>query len=172
MNDLIATPYADAIFQIALSKNKLEEFYHDFELIQTVINEEFIQLLKNPNITKSEKLMIVEQSFNSVNHDIKNFLKLLVEKNRFAKIKAIIKMFFKKYYEYNKIQIVYVETAIELTQEQKEKLIAKFSKKYNKKIHLKISIDKTLLGGMRVIVEDTVYDNSVLNQLKRMKENV
>lgn len=65
--------------------------------------------------------------------------------------------------------MVTVTTATELTQEQIDKLIAIYSKKVGRPVHINSVVDPTVLGGMRIQVGDEVTDNTVVAQLKNLQ---
>jgi F-type H+-transporting ATPase subunit delta len=46
-----------------------------------------------------------------------------------------------------------------------DSLIKKLEKKFNKKIDSKLVVDKSIIGGTRIVVGDTVIDASVKGQL-------
>ncbi len=44
--------------------------------------------------------------------------------------------------------------------------------KLNAKIRLKTLLDKQLIGGLKVQIDDTVYDASLSQQLRSLKESL
>lgn len=63
-----------------------------------------------------------------------------------------------------------VKTVVPLTQEQYQKLIAKLEDKYNKKIELKQEIDKSIIGGLYIEIENEFIDATINSQYKEMKD--
>ena len=63
-----------------------------------------------------------------------------------------------------------VKTVVPLTDAQVTKLLAKLEAKYNKKIELKHIIDKNIIGGLYIQVENEFIDATVNSQYKEMKE--
>lgn len=68
--------------------------------------------------------------------------------------------------------MVIVTTATPLKQEQIDKLIAVYSKKIGRAVHINSVVDPSVLGGMRVQVGDEVTDNTVVAQLKNLQRSV
>ena len=58
-----------------------------------------------------------------------------------------------------------IETALELTSEQLNALVADLEKKFGRRVRPQVSIDKELIGGARVTVGDQVIDGSVRGRL-------
>lgn len=68
--------------------------------------------------------------------------------------------------------MVIVTTATPLKQEQIDKLIAVYSKKIGRAVHINSVVDPSVLGGMRVQVGDEVTDNTVVAQLENLQRSV
>lgn len=68
--------------------------------------------------------------------------------------------------------MVIVTTATPLKQEQIDKLIAVYSKKIGRAVHVNSVVDPSVLGGMRVQVGDEVTDNTVVAQLENLQRSV
>ena len=68
--------------------------------------------------------------------------------------------------------MVIVTTTTPLKQEQIDKLIAVYSKKIGRAVHINSVVDPSVLGGMRVQVGDEVTDNTVVAQLENLQRSV
>jgi F-type H+-transporting ATPase subunit delta len=67
---------------------------------------------------------------------------------------------------------VRVYSAIPLTPDQKKHLESKLEKMFGKRIGMEVSVDTSLIGGMRIIAEHTVIDNSIKSMLAEMKKTL
>lgn len=65
--------------------------------------------------------------------------------------------------------MVTVTTAAPLNQEQVDKLIAVYSKKLGRPVHINSNVDPTVIGGMRIEIGDEVTDNTVVAQLQQLQ---
>jgi F-type H+-transporting ATPase subunit delta len=54
------------------------------------------------------------------------------------------------------------------TDKEIDTLVKSLEKKFNKKIDAKVTIDEAIIGGIKVIVGDTVIDASVREQLQNL----
>jgi len=97
---------------------------------------------------------------------------LLADKRREILIPDIIKQFKRIYYTEQGLVEIDIYTANELAQEIKKKIEDNISKKLNLKIISNYIIDKSLKGGIKVKVEDTIYDASVSTMLNKLHQKL
>jgi F-type H+-transporting ATPase subunit delta len=69
-------------------------------------------------------------------------------------------------------EVAEVRSAVELTDDQKQRLIAALEQATGKQIELKVVIDPTVLGGLVAQVGDTVIDGSVKTQLQQLQSAI
>ena len=87
MIDVIANRYAEALFQLSEEENITKEIYNELCNVVDIVNanKDLDNVLKSPLIAKVEKIQLIESLFNNkINNDLKNFLKILVEKGRIS----------------------------------------------------------------------------------------
>ena len=65
-----------------------------------------------------------------------------------------------------------VYTPFPLEENTLKKLEDIFSEKYDKKVTFKVILDKRVLAGMKVYVDDTLYDYSVDTKLNQVRDKV
>ena len=87
-NKLIAPAkrYADAILEIAKSKNELDKFHEDIKTVCDAYDssEEFKNFMNHPIIPASEKKDAVKNIFDGkIAPDVLNLVYILVERNKF-----------------------------------------------------------------------------------------
>lgn len=68
--------------------------------------------------------------------------------------------------------MVTVTTAAPLNPEQIDKLIAVYSKRLGRPVHINSNVDPTVIGGMRIEIGDEVTDNTVVAQLQQLQRRV
>lgn len=68
--------------------------------------------------------------------------------------------------------MVTVTTAAPLNPEQIDKLIAVYSKRLGRPVHINSNVDPTVIGGMRIEIGDEVTDNTVVTQLQQLQRRV
>lgn len=68
--------------------------------------------------------------------------------------------------------MVTVTTAAPLNQGQIDRLIAIYTKKVGRPVHINLTVDPTVIGGMRIEIGDEVTDNTVVAQLEQLQRKV
>lgn len=175
MIDVIANRYAEALFQLSEEENITKEIYNELHDVVEVIknNKELDNVLKSPLVDKNEKTQLIEALFNNkINNDLKNFLKILVEKGRISSLKSIELTFKELLNDKHNIIEGTVISAIALTEKQVKELEEKLSKKYNKNVTLENEVDQSILGGVLVRLGNTQIDGSVKTRLNNIKDQL
>ena len=175
MIDVIANRYAEALFQLSEEENITKEIYNELHDVVEVIknNKELDNVLKSPLVAKNEKTQLIEALFNNkINDNLKNFLKILVEKGRISSLKSIELTFKELLNDKHNIIEGTVISAIALTEKQVKELEEKLSKKYNKNVTLENEVDQSILGGVLVRLGNTQIDGSVKTRLNNIKDQL
>lgn len=175
MINVVASRYAEALFQIGEDEKITDKLYEELSEITKLFNEckEFYSVLKSPVISKKEKLSLIDNIIeDKVNINLKNFLKLLIEKNRISFIHDISYSYKELLNEkYNVIEGVVI-TAIPMNEKEIKELEEKLSQKYNKNVTLENKVDKSILGGVLVRLGNEEIDGTVKNRLDKVKEQL
>ncbi|MGL5415865.1 MAG: F0F1 ATP synthase subunit delta [Clostridium sp.] len=172
MFEFLDKRYALAIYKIAEEKDKVNEFIEVLKEISTLIDtdEDLKEIAYHPQISTSEKKLIFQKIFKGkIDDDILSFLELLIEKGRLVNLDGILVQL--KRIRLNKMNTVegVVKSVIPLTDEEYGKLLEKLEKKYKKHILLDRQIDKNLIGGLFVQVENEIIDGSLKSKYEDMK---
>jgi F-type H+-transporting ATPase subunit delta len=72
--------------------------------------------------------------------------------------------------EANKV-VAEVRSAIELTEDQRDRLAVALEAATGKSVEVKVVVDPTILGGLHTTIGDTVIDGSVRTRLERLKQS-
>ncbi len=104
---------------------------------------------------------------------LKNFAKFLLKNNQLSSLNQIIKQFIKVYNEKENQADVFVVSAFPLSAEE-EKLLKNFVADYKKvsKVNFENKIDKSLLGGSLIKIDDLQLDATLKGQLEFIKNNI
>ncbi len=169
MAKLISTTYADALFELAIEKNKADEWQKEVETIQKILedNKGFNDLMTHPRILKEEKLKLVDEAFGGrVDPEITGLIRIIVEKDRYAQINDIFTEFIDLVKEHNNVGVAYVTTAKELTDIQKKAVKEKLleTTKFDT-MEMHYVIDKEVIAGMVIRIGDRVVDSSIRTKL-------
>lgn len=169
----IAKAYGDALFEIALEMNKCDEYRKTVAWLKDSMDEKFIQLLNHPKISKDEKKQCIENVYGKVVDTVLiNFLKVLVDKNRFRYVVQACEEFDIDYVEHFNILIAKVSSARELSEDEKKQINQKLENKMNQSVECMYEIDPSLMAGIKVKIKDMVFDNTALNRLTKLKDSI
>ena len=131
---------------------------------------DFIRLLSSPNLTKTERCQILDDSFRGKVHPyLLNFLKILTEKSYFRYFSDCCDAFAQRFNQDNGILRVDAVSAVEMTTEQKDKLTAKLSRITGKEVALRNRIDPAVLGGVRLDYDGQRLDDTVSHRLDAIR---
>lgn len=164
---MVSGRYADALFASVGADDKVLE---DLKNIVTYYknNEEFKEVFNNPRIKKDAKLEIVKE-ISSKNEKLINFIKLLLNENRFNIIEKIYKDYEDKINKQKGKETIKIISACELKQDEIKKIAEKYKKDNKlKEIEVESAVDSSLIGGMKLIAQGKIYDNSLQTKLDSM----
>ncbi|MGV8906641.1 MAG: F0F1 ATP synthase subunit delta [Acetobacterium sp.] len=172
---LVAKRYAQALFDTAVDKKIVDGMYDEFSTVIDLFKSEagFMNLMETPSVNTSEKKGILNRVFGeSFNQYLRNFLSILIDKNRFEFLEEIYDNFKQLVFPYNNKVEATVLTVVPLDEVHRVALEAKLAKRFNKTVILINQIDETIIGGAVVYVGDQIIDGSIRNQLNQMKTNM
>ena len=171
MRNNISLEYAEALFLLSCEENKKEEYLRDLGIVKEALTEEYIMLLRSPEISKEEKLGLIDAAFEGrVLEHIVSFLKLACENGRAELLPMCIENYEKLYNRVNKVIVARVTSAVELTEEEKAKIIAALEKKSGHRVELLCTVDQSVIGGVIISTEDVVIDGSLRRKIHDVKE--
>lgn len=175
MAKLVGNRYAVSLFQAGIELEKIEEFHKELNFMGDILNKEskLFQILKHPRINKVEKKEIIDKVFRKdISQEIKNFFYIIIDKRRENSILEIVDEFNIQYNEYKNIVNVEAITAVEMDDRAKENLIKNLQKKMNKTIILTNKVDKSIIGGVILKLNNQFMDNTLKTQLETMNAHI
>ncbi|MGA1575173.1 MAG: ATP synthase F1 subunit delta, partial [Burkholderiaceae bacterium] len=98
-----------------------------------------------------------------------NFLTALAENRRLAALPEVARQFRALRNARQGTQDAQVWSAFELDQAALEALRPALEKRFERQLNLSVHVDPQLIGGVRVVVGDEVYDASVRSRLEHMR---
>lgn len=165
--------YAKAILQLAEEEKKTDQLTSDFNLIDSLIKKsrDLRLLLDSPIINRQKKKKALSAIFEKkVDILTLKFLLLLTDKNREALLPSIISQYKRLLDEKNNVVDAVVITVVPFTDSQSQEIKKKLERITKKTVRLSFKIDQKLIGGFKVRIEDTIFDGSILQQFKLIKE--
>lgn len=175
MKDTSAARYAQGLFDLALERQKLTVWQKQMRLVKKVfrMDENFKSFFMNNQISKADKKDVLRQAFGaSIDKEVLNFLCLLVDKHRLKEIMMIVKNFNTLCNEAKGIKEGIVYSAYELSEDDIQQLEKAVSAKLQDQVELENQIDKNLISGLKVVIDDMVMDDSMRYKINALKETL
>ncbi|AEB76931.1 F0F1 ATP synthase subunit delta [Clostridium botulinum] len=175
MYEYLDRRYALALYEVAEKNGKVEEYIQELKEIVDLINnnEELLKIVQHPEVTTSKKKKIFKEIFKGkIDDNLLAFLLILIEKERIMYLKEKVKEMEKIHLEKQNIIVAHIKSVVPLSEEQKNILIEKLSKKYQKNIMLKEQLDKSLIGGLYVRIGDDVIDGTIKGKFEEIRKRV
>ena len=107
-----------------------------------------------------------------MNEDIIALILVVMENNRTSYLLDIFEAFNSYCNEYRGISEGLVYSTLKLDQKVINQIEEKISKVEHQKVELKNIIDPTLIGGVKVVVHDRIYDGSIKHHIENMKKDL
>ncbi len=176
MAKLVSKVYGDALFELALEKNMLDEVWSETQVLATVWNDDngFADMMVNPQITKDEKIEFINGVFEGrASEVITGFLAVLVEKGRTTELISVLDYYSDRVREYKNIGVAYVTSAVALSDTQKKDVEERLLNVTDYvKFEMNYSVDESLIGGMVIRIGDRVLDSSIKQKLNTMSRSL
>ena len=189
----VADPYARALLEIARNKGQLQEYLDDMAVVVEVFSQcpDLITFFENPFYEDYIKVGVIMSLFinedslsdkNSSQHHIKElnkcvdiipFLQILMYRRRMSLILPIATRFKELCDELVGIKDAFCFSANALTSSQEKELVtALINRTGYKEIRLKVYVDRTLLGGLQVVIDSNLIDVSLRGRLSSLFEKM
>jgi F-type H+-transporting ATPase subunit delta len=134
---------------------------------------EWEAVLSAPRVPLEVKERMLDSAFaGKMSTELLNFLKVVTRRGRFTCLRAIANSAQQQYNELRGRVHVQVRSAAELDQATTSLVADKLRAALGMEIDLELQIDPDLIGGLVVRVGDTVYDASVANRLRRLRDEL
>jgi F-type H+-transporting ATPase subunit delta len=136
-------------------------------------SHELSALLSNPVLSTDMKLSTIDQLLSGgLRPDLRNFISLLLERGRGTYAAAIAARFHELVDEVHGRLQVDIESALPLSQEQIENIVAVLAKAYGKTILPRVRQNSDLIAGYRVQVGNRVLDATTANALRQFRDSL
>lgn len=172
--DVVAMRYAESLFDLAKEEKAIETYQSDMIKIHDIFQDPaIVQFFSHVALQDDIKVSVLNKSIEGqISTYVYNFLLLLIKKRRIKYIMSICQCFQSLCNEYFGIKVGKVWSAYELSKDEISKIEEAMSKKLNKKVQLKLIIDESLIGGIKVEIDNHVYDDSLSYKLEALRQEL
>lgn len=165
--------YARALYQVAQELNKEEEIISEAKGVAALIKSEdgLRRFIDSPIISAQEKKDVLGKIFDGqIGEELMNFICVLIDKGRtrhFGKMVKTLQQLAREK-EGSSAGIIYSTELI--TERQLEKFQEQTGKLLRTNVSLENQIDRSLVGGIKILIDGKVIDASYKKRLEDMKE--
>ncbi|MDD2679764.1 MAG: ATP synthase F1 subunit delta [Candidatus Omnitrophica bacterium] len=171
---LVVKRYAEAFMDFARETIGLKQAVLDFKNLKAIMHENkgFQEILHSLDVSYAEKRDFIDKVLNAdFSNEFKQFLKLLLEKNRIGIIGDIADYVRVAYSHLGETEAI-LRTSFPLDLSLIRKIKDKLEKKFKRAFRFYIDLDGSLLGGVQVIIGNTVIDGTVRRRLEDLKQKL
>jgi len=167
--------YAEALFEAARERDELEEVLSDLEEFTGALHdsEELRLFFYGGQVPERQKRRALDGLTEGMKTSTTNFLKVLVDNGR----EEILEEALARYEELVKEHLgkieVEVSTAVELSEEQREKLRERLGEVLEgREVLLETNVDPSLIGGAVFRYRGRMMDGSIRGRLESLREGM
>jgi len=173
---IISKRYSDALVELAKSTSlSYEKISSDLMVVKNTLSQspDLNDFFNNPLISVEDKKEIIDKIFsNEIDPLMVNFLKVLVDKDRFSAFEEIIASFKDSVDKINNISRVKVTSAVNLSEEAKNRLKSKLEDKMKKIVTLDWETNPEIIAGLVIQMGDNIIDTSLKHKLEDLSKNI
>ena len=166
-----AYEYAKALFMISEEEHCSDKMRGDVDTARAafISNPDYARLLDTPALPKSERLSLIDEAFSSLEPSLVNLIKILAEKRLSYVFPRLAEEYFALYDESRGILRAEAVTAAPLTKEQSDALARRLSALTGKTVIISNTIDKSILGGVKLRYGGIQLDGSIKTRLDKFE---
>ena len=170
-----STGYILALFDLAKENSKIDDYLSNSRALLKAVeeNEKVISIMDSPQVDLDDKYSLIDKTFGEwIEKELINTLKILAQRQNFSLLRNILKGLIKKLNNEKGI----TEGVVYSTSELDEGKISEMEKSTENKVGYKVSlvnkIDKELKFGFKIIIKDTVIEDSAISRLESIKSQL
>lgn len=165
----IARPYAEALFRVAKAGSLAAWSDLVTEMAQVAAHPELKAIAHNPSVSYAKLADVFAAALKTpLSIEAQNFVKTLVENGRLVLLPQIAEQFHELKNAQEGSADAHITSAFELNDAQVKNVVSTLEKKFGRKLIPSVVVDNSLIGGVRVVVGDEVFDTSVRAKLQQL----
>lgn len=162
--------YAEAIFELALQEDQVEQWATELELVSQVLqDEEFGGFLKHADVPVDQKIKSIDSVLAQVHPLVRNMAKLLVSKGLVDLAGELKEAYAGLWDKHAGRQRVEVTSAVVLDQQEVDRIAQFVSGLINKEVVVSTQVDESILGGIIIQIGDQLLDGSTRSRLDSLR---
>ena len=163
----IARPYAQAAFGLADAQGKLADWSAALGNLSAVASDARVRAaIGDPNFPAAKVAgLVISILSGKISGEVENFVRVLAENGRLDVLAEIRAQYESLRNEREGVVEAEVQSAFELDAAQVADLVSRLEKRTGRKVRARVSVDKSLIAGVKISIGDQVIDGSARAQL-------
>jgi F-type H+-transporting ATPase subunit delta len=174
MNELY-NRYALALLDLAKEENKVVEYRQEVDSLLMVIkdNPEIMKFFGSYYTSEEAKNALIDEKLSKYySKNVINFIKVILKNNRSMYLYKIFKETLFRFDDYLNIEEGKIYSTLPLSKKDMDRIIEVIERNTDKKIVLTNVIDPKLIGGIKVVLKNDIYDASLVTQVDELKSRL
>ena len=170
----VSSHYGLALYSLAVDLDKVSEWQSQVKELSNIFleNDAFIVVLGSSFLPIEERQEILRKSLVGVDQEIISFILVIMDNNRTNEMLDIFDCFNSYCNEYRGVSEGLVYSTYKLDQKVIRQIEEKIEKVENNKVELRNIIDPSLIGGVKIVIHDHIYDGSIKHHIEMMKKDL
>ena len=170
----VSSRYALALYSLADDLNKVESWQQEVKELKRIFveNTDFVMILGSSFLPIIKRQEIMNKTLKGVDENIKALISVIMENNRTDLLFDVFDDFNTYCNEHRGIREGYIYSTLKLDEKVISEIEEKISKLENNKVELKNVVDPSLIGGVKIVVHDHIYDGSIKHHIEMMKKDL
>lgn len=166
-DETLARRYATAIFQLATDANAVPAVGHDLHTFVAALaaDEDVDRFFRSPVVDRTEKTAVIGQAFDKLHELALHAILLLIRKRRESLAPEIVHQYDVLEREARGAQTLRVTSARELSKAELDAIVARLTASYKTPLDVTQTVDKDLIGGIRLTIGDKRIDGTIAGRL-------
>lgn len=170
----VARPYAEALFAaVQADAAAVQACAEELRVLSDLVGLEDVRVtLSDPRFDNDQRMEILNTLLRNQQQSahMQNFVRVLVDNDRLLLLPLITEQFESLKDAADGVAQAQIVSAFPMDDNQVAELVQMLEPKFNIKLKPHVTVDPSLIGGVRVVVGDHVLDTSVQAQLNRMRD--
>jgi len=176
MSWIAAKRYAQALMDIGIEKGTYTRYADELGKVQGLISTvpTLKAVLFNVSFSIGSRRDLLHNILESIgiSQEVRNFFSLLVERDRLQQLPIIMQRYQESINEVEGRVRVCIYSTIPLDHGQMDELTGRLQEALGKQVSIENKIDKEMIGGTIIKVNDVLIDNSIRTHFVRLAETI